>query len=1692
MKQTVKLGCRVLVTLLCLAMFASVITVPTLAATTPDISSLTGGDLNFLMGLLEQYNKVKGDEDAAEQMKEYVEEQYNKDDSFKESADSYLGNGNDDKTLDNMNSVIDNVFTDTFTITWVVNGITVAEQEYSYGVTPVYPGNTEELNFIGGNYNYVFRGWGPVVVPAKADATYVATFVAEELEPAGAVQVTFVTAKGTFVKSFDSEDDAQAYADSLDTAKDTDSNYSYTFAGWSVEDGVWTAQYNRTEVSKGWADILTSGKVIEDYFGSIDDVVDAVQNGASVDDLMDSIQYQQQVEQNRAEAEERGEEYVEPTYIVVWELDGTPVAKQEYTYKQLIKQPTVESMSAGKYVSWNMSYVLMPDQNITITGKTVDIVGKIVNDINKLPMNYGEYRMTYVNGVATLYVNVNATNYNEILADVLGDVRSGNTKSAYKSAIMAFLQSAAMEMYNSKTTTIKVNDYEVFGIEGYSATQLLDLLDTVQKGNYGEIVSVDGIKKALLSDVVTPDDLIHMGDDGVISTYKVTLGAEGKQDFDVQLNIALDGVEEDLDLIRQAAQKVKNVVDTMVNTVVGDTVEFAQGLNGDLDINIFIPGAFTQVMAEALNHAGVSDQTKQNIVSGLSECATVGELLELIDVLDYDQFVAVVDYLMDHSAALSAEEQAVVQKMEEIRPAFELFEKFGDILIDVTPESVSGKQASLTLKSVYNLTQAVTFDDLAALTQLKDADALVGSARLDAAAARVANKLNISPARAQAIVERMVEAFADFQNSIPESGKAEAAFNLVDRTIDLLFNQIPEKFQDAKLTDLYQGNGEFSFKFSKTYNPGAWLESILNNVTITAYGKSLTLGDLVPTFYLTANVSVNITIADLYSVTFVDENGNKLFEGFLPYGAELAPYCSGYQSEGHVQVMYNERGRVVTTMPAGDSVITVALEPIQYTVSFVDENGNVLFSDLVAWGTSPVYGGELPTKASDAYKHYAFKGWTANGVVYEGELPVVTGDVTYTVVFADADRYYTITFNMLGNTVEQQYLYGQIPAYDATIEGLHFKGWVGYGETLPEVKGDATYEAMYTAIITFLVNDEVYAQVEVPYGTSANAFVPETTPVKADKILGYEALTTFVFNAWVDAQTGAGLNVATKDATYKATFAAVETKYSENDTVTYDAINNRFNITAGELTKNGNRLSATAVIPAMILGFAKDGYGVEVQIIATENGQQIVASLDSAALLNIAQNAETASLFAARSVMAINQDGDVSLKISKLAGIEQPFDESTFKQYAAVYVFDLIGSALTDGNALDVVLPYATNVDQYHSYLYCVTADGIEQIEAAFADNKVAFSTDCNGYYAIKSEQYVFTVYFYDWNNPADYVAKVTYNKDRNELLNVPTFAPNAEFACVTAVWGTKLADGSFKQIPDSYANDLAAYFEDNIADSVFYAQVDRRADHNWGNWVVVEEATSCVDAGVHSHTCKTCGAVESEIYYTDHVDANGDNFCDICDDQICDHSLQHYPRVEPTCTTGGNKEYYYCSLCGNFYSDYEATVKFNSIEDTLIGALGHNYQIVNDGTQSSCTEIVVYNTKCTRCDATGTLTVRPTGHNYESVTTDPTCTEEGYTTHTCSKCGDSYVNSYVNALGHSFELVDHKDPTCTEKGYDKYSCTRCNDRQYDYIDEIPAAHQYVSVVTAPTCNRTYLYDYRLHHPHLLGLWLYVYGFCYR
>ncbi len=91
--------------------------------------------------------------------------------------------------------------------------------------------------------------------------------------------------------------------------------------------------------------------------------------------------------------------------------------------------------------------------------------------------------------------------------------------------------------------------------------------------------------------------------------------------------------------------------------------------------------------------------------------------------------------------------------------------------------------------------------------------------------------------------------------------------------------------------------------------------------------------------------------------------------------------------------------------------------------------------------------------------------------------------------------------------------------------------------------------------------------------------------------------------------------------------------------------------------------------------------------------------------------------------------------------------------------------------------------------------------------------------------------------------------------------------------------------------------------------------------------------------------------------------------------------------------------------------------------------------------------------------------HSYKDVVTAPTCTAKGYTTHTCA-CGDSYVDTYTDALGHAWDNGKvTKEPTETESGVKTFTCTRCGETKTETIPKLTHEHSYDAVVTAPTCT---------------------------
>ena len=100
--------------------------------------------------------------------------------------------------------------------------------------------------------------------------------------------------------------------------------------------------------------------------------------------------------------------------------------------------------------------------------------------------------------------------------------------------------------------------------------------------------------------------------------------------------------------------------------------------------------------------------------------------------------------------------------------------------------------------------------------------------------------------------------------------------------------------------------------------------------------------------------------------------------------------------------------------------------------------------------------------------------------------------------------------------------------------------------------------------------------------------------------------------------------------------------------------------------------------------------------------------------------------------------------------------------------------------------------------------------------------------------------------------------------------------------------------------------------------------------------------------------------------------------------------------------EYYH-----NVNIGHELTISDNGDGTHSIGCVACGYQNKEEhnGGVANCTEKAI-------CDVCG-VAYGDFKHEYTTSVTNPTCTEKGFTTHTCTLCGDSYTDNEVDALGH-------------------------------------------------------------------------------
>ena len=248
---------------------------------------------------------------------------------------------------------------------------------------------------------------------------------------------------------------------------------------------------------------------------------------------------------------------------------------------------------------------------------------------------------------------------------------------------------------------------------------------------------------------------------------------------------------------------------------------------------------------------------------------------------------------------------------------------------------------------------------------------------------------------------------------------------------------------------------------------------------------------------------------------------------------------------------------------------------------------------------------------------------------------------------------------------------------------------------------------------------------------------------------------------------------------------------------------------------------------------------------------------------------------------------------------------------------------------------------------------------------------------------------------------------------------------------------------------------------------------HAWQG-IVIRDAT-CETDGKLLELCSRCGQMKqtatpkgehSYEVYTVAATCTSPGYtakeCSVCGDRHIEDITPAIPHdykahvIEATCENGG-KTIHRCDGCGSsFVTDYT-------------DALGHSWDKGTLVTNATCTGEGVMEYRCTRCgyhrlDADpadghipgapatctdpqlctrcGAVLEKALGHDYKSEVTAPTCTEMGYTTNTCSRCGDTNKSDYTEPTGHEpGDWIIDKEPTTDSEGSKHKECTVCGEK---------------------------------------------------
>ena len=680
----------------------------------------------------------------------------------------------------------------------------------------------------------------------------------------------------------------------------------------------------------------------------------------------------------------------------------------------------------------------------------------------------------------------------------------------------------------------------------------------------------------------------------------------------------------------------------------------------------------------------------------------------------------------------------------------------------------------------------------------------------------------------------------------------------------------------------------------------------------------------------------------------------------LPYNEITAPEHMHFKcwSVGGVEMATNNLIESVEE----PVTVTAIWEYDNYQVTFNDYNYSQLQVSQVTYGQKPSFDGENPSRAADAQYTYTFAGWSLQANQTSGtasaDLPAITGPTDYYAAYSRTVNTYTVIWKSQdGQSVletDENVPYGSAPSFDLAD---------------PDKADTAQYDYTFVGWYTSSGSEAGTLESGLPTITGDTTYYAAfSVDIQRYTIIwkSQDGQTTLETDQEVEYGTAPDFNSyePTKDRTAQYTFAFVGWATSANQTS--GTAENGLQTVAGDVTY-----------------YAAFSETVNTYTVAwvTQDGSQVLETDENVpygTAVSFDGNAPTKDRTAQYTFTFVGWAASINQTAGTAAG-DLPTVSGTMRYYAAfsetVNTYTVIWKS-QDGQTLletDENVPYGTeqsfdltdpvkeNTAQY-TFEFAGWADEANSTVGTLENSLPSVSSDITYYAAFAQYINSYTVRFLNANGgsiQSEYLEYGTVpeykspnpNKDEDDMY---TYEFSGWSPVITAVTGAVDYEPVFTSTLKTYDVTFYANGGDGTMNPV---------TANAGAYTL--PANGFTAPANHYFTGWALNGVNGTVYLagSEYTLLSDVSFYAVWADHL--HEYVPIPAVAPTCTATGLTEGQECSICHDII-----------VEQQVVDALGHDYV---------------------------------------ATVVAPTCTEGGYTTHVCSRCGDHYEDTPTDPLGHEY-----------------------------------------------------------------------------